>query len=593
MTAFLSLVGTIATVQTSIGSLVTAEGNLQTAAADATSAVDEESDALAGHSLSTSLDTTAASSTLLQSATQALAGVVGSFTTVVNTAAGTLSGNLVSATGVAVSAIGSFSAAVNTAAWALSGNLVSAVRAAASAISSSMTNAAEVASSALASVASGAYGWGASIGSAYASGIYSSIGEIESAASAAADAAAAYLAVHSNAKKGALSELEDWGPNLIKTFREGILTELPSLNKMFTNLSVGNVDMTIGKDSLISDLIMLQDTFASLEQTILNLGTGLQTVDLSTPIIQATTDSEGFRTAMEANGARFAMFITDITTCLGHYVNLATTMTDLTILEEKLGEGGENTDAAFGYIKDYTTQLTTFTPQLATALDTLKTVWDENSDAIKGGVSVFVEEADEFARHSLTTALDAATESSSIFGGASSTLMDALNSLIPTVSAAANAISDSFTAAASSAASTLSSLAGSAYGWGRSLMSSFADGLYSQMGAITDVMAMAAGIVDSYIGVHSNTKLGALSHLEDFGPNLVKTFAEGIQGEIPSLNKILGSLSMGGVPVQGGLAGGNSTKTVYMTVHQNISSKGDADYAVHEIERLMKRPQIV
>ena len=101
----------------------------------------------------------------------------------------------------------------------------------------------------------------------------------------------------------------------------------------------------------------------------------------------------------------------------------------------------------------------------------------------------------------------------------------------------------------------------------------------------------------SYLEVHSNTELGALSDLMDWGPNVVKTFKEGIQGEMVSLTKTLNDMSLGGVSISGATSsssgGGNSTKKVYMTINQNISSKTDADYAVREIERLMKKPQII
>jgi methyl-accepting chemotaxis protein len=151
------------------------------------------------------------------------------------------------------------------------------------------------------------------------------------------------------------------------------------------------MDLTLGEDAIIPDLVMLQEAFALLETTMLNLGTTLQTVDMSTPITQAITDSEDFRTSMEENGAELAILMTYIETLMGYYVDLAQTMADLSKLQEELGKGGLDVGTAFGNIRDYIEGLTAFIPDLATALIALKTVWDENSDAIHDGIDAFNE----------------------------------------------------------------------------------------------------------------------------------------------------------------------------------------------------------
>jgi TP901 family phage tail tape measure protein len=473
------------------------------------------------------------------------------------------------------------------------------------------------------------------------------------------------------------------------------------------------MDLTLGEDAIIPDLVMLQEAFASLETTMLNLGTALQTVDMSTPITQAITDSEDFRTSMEENGAELAILMTYIETLMGYYVDLAQTMADLSKLQEELGEGGLDVGTAFGNIRDYIEGLTAFIPDLATALIALKTVWDENSDAIHDGIDAFNEvmgaitnvkvymdkwiqaeldietatdnateavseesvelenlktpleeaagtttdlktateganeaigtvtetvageegalttvktaieetagftddlktateganeaigivtetiagEADELAGHSLTTALEESTTSTGIFEQATSHLRDVISSLISAISEAAYAITGNFHNAILSVGSIMASVSASAYGWGHSLMYNFVEGIYSEAAALQTAMASMASIVDSYMGVSSNTKLGALSHLEDFGPNLVHTFSEGIREGLPNLNKTLTGLSLGDVSLNAGMAGsGSSTKTVYMTIHQSINNREDARYAVAEIEKIMRKPAIL
>ena len=172
----------------------------------------------------------------------------------------------------------------------------------------------------------------------------------------------------------------------------------------------------------------------------------------------------------------------------------------------------------------------------------------------------------------------------------------AVNSLLSTIREAASGIANKFRNAMLSVEGIMASVSASAYGWGHSLMWNFVEGIYSEMGALVAAMQNAAGIVNSYIGVASPTEKGPLASLNSFGPNLIKAFQQGIEEGLPSLNKTLNGLSMGGVSVQGGMAGvagGSSTKTVYMTIHQNIGDRNDADYAVREVEKMLRKSAIL
>lgn len=295
-----------------------------------------------------------------------------------------------------------------------------------------------------------------------------------------------------------------------------------------------------------------------------------------------------------------------------------------------MATAGDDIGAKFDSITDYIAKLTAFTPQLALALSGLKTVWDENSGAINEGVSAFSniqgaisavqtsigdlvsaegalqtaadsatgavnEEADALAGHSLSTSLDTTAASSVVLQGATTALQGAMGPLTGAVHVAAAALSGELVGALGAATSAMASLAGSAYSSGRSIAYSFADGIYSGMSAVEGAASALGAVVASYLSVHSNTELGALSDLMEWGPNVVKTFKKGIQGEMVSLSKTLNDMSLGGITMGSATSsgGGNISKKVYVTINQNISSRADAEYSVREIERLMKKPALI
>ena len=231
------------------------------------------------------------------------------------------------------------------------------------------------------------------------------------------------------------------------------------------------------------------------------------------------------------------------------------------------------------YSTDVAGNLVSFTTDIANiigSLTDLKTTLNVDVTTAFGNLSTIIEDASGRA----ITAINA--------------IGVAVGSLLSTIREAANAISDGFRNAVSGVESIMASLAGSAYGWGHSLMYSFIEGIYSEMDALEAAMQTAAGIVDSYMGVSSPTEKGALAELEAWGPNLVRTFTEGIKGELPGLNSVLRDMSLGGVSLSGVASGGGNSSnntTIYMT--NNIQNRADADHVINEVTRLMRKPVIV
>jgi hypothetical protein len=150
---------------------------------------------------------------------------------------------------------------------------------------------------------------------------------------------------------------------------------------------------------------------------------------------------------------------------------------------------------------------------------------------------------------------------------------------------------------AQSKISELSYMPSSAYTWGADTIYSFVNGMKAMEFYLKAEVLYLADLIAFYLGVGSNTKLGALSHLTDWPKNLISTFAEGIRRGTPELSKALSALTL---PVEslhipgsyaGLLGGGSNTVTMYNT--WNVDSQQDADYAIGEIETMLTRKKVL
>lgn len=138
-------------------------------------------------------------------------------------------------------------------------------------------------------------------------------------------------------------------------------------------------------------------------------------------------------------------------------------------------------------------------------------------------------------------------------------------------------IADSLTVAVDG----LTSLSSTVWQWGSNVVKSFADGLWAGIHWVTDAVAGIASAAKNFIGIESPAKEGPLSHLMEWGPNLVHTYATGIesaQGEV-----INASRNMAGNISSSNDWGGNSpsvgrgdwkTTSGAVTNHFHITLKG-------------------
>lgn len=143
----------------------------------------------------------------------------------------------------------------------------------------------------------------------------------------------------------------------------------------------------------------------------------------------------------------------------------------------------------------------------------------------------------------------------------------------------------------------LDNMADDAFGWGANLMTSFVNGMKSMEYYQRDELSEIAQTIYDFLGVGSNTKMGALSHLTDWPRNLVSTFAEGLQKGVPDITAALSGLQL---PMDNlhapqsylGLAGGGNT--IHVDARGwNIANKEDADYTISEIERQLTRRSVI
>ncbi|MEM4165378.1 MAG: hypothetical protein QXJ86_06005 [Nitrososphaerales archaeon] len=118
---------------------------------------------------------------------------------------------------------------------------------------------------------------------------------------------------------------------------------------------------------------------------------------------------------------------------------------------------------------------------------------------------------------------------------------DAASSFVKSLSdglAGASAkILDALKAVGSTVTGFLANLAAEAWSWGFRLASSLADGIRAAISSIIAAAQEAASAIASILGVKSPAEQGPLSRLNEWGPNLVRTYADGIRGSLGVLRE--------------------------------------------------------
>jgi hypothetical protein len=110
---------------------------------------------------------------------------------------------------------------------------------------------------------------------------------------------------------------------------------------------------------------------------------------------------------------------------------------------------------------------------------------------------------------------------------------------------------DAFGAMGRNAAEKLGSVVASAYTWGRNLITTFLNGMFSMFTSIAYVARNAAAIIRSYLGWYSPTEKGPGRDSDKWGPNFMDMLASGINMNLPNLEH---SVAMGASSMENGFS---------------------------------------
>ena len=140
---------------------------------------------------------------------------------------------------------------------------------------------------------------------------------------------------------------------------------------------------------------------------------------------------------------------------------------------------------------------------------------------------------------------------------------------------------------------SISDLPGKAYQWGKDLIQNFIDGIGAMISELKAKIEEAMSFIPDFMKPGSGTKLGPLRTLDEWGPKLIKTFAEGIEKGLPELNATFKTMA---IPFETTTIAGSSSSSRTSVVNINIGSvdsQETADYFIDKIERVMKKGAVI
>jgi hypothetical protein len=117
-------------------------------------------------------------------------------------------------------------------------------------------------------------------------------------------------------------------------------------------------------------------------------------------------------------------------------------------------------------------------------------------------------------------------------GATSQQLYNILNAAQVTFDGIKNSAQSNLGSVESILGSTFSNLTGQGYTWGNAFTQAFANGIASALGSVDASASQVMQHVHRYVGVESPTEAGPGQHLMEWGPNLVKEFAQGMLSQV-------------------------------------------------------------
>lgn len=330
----------------------------------------------------------------------------------------------------------------------------------------------------------GALEWGGNMIDSFAEGITSKINAAKNAVSNVANTVKDFLGINSPAKKGPLSELMDWGPNLVTTFADGMSSNMGILDTVFAGIvppTLPQIIPSINKDGIFSSLTDIESEISdAVSRSKELLDGGAQKLKEIVEGLTPTLENLKTGALTVLTGGIYLLYVAWRDNLLG--------------IQDK-------TTVAVEWVKAHFNDLLKGAFVLLTGgVGLLYVAWRDN-----------------------------------LFG-----IQDRTHEVIEKVKGIFGTLGES-----------LSTMKDDSAQWGKNLVQGFVDGLTSMISKVRNTAEKIADTVKDYLGVHSPAKKGPLSELMDWGPNLVTTFADGISSNMGILDTVFAGMATPAFPTGG------------------------------------------
>ena len=133
--------------------------------------------------------------------------------------------------------------------------------------------------------------------------------------------------------------------------------------------------------------------------------------------------------------------------------------------------------------------------------------------------------------------------------------------------------------------SLFTGLVSSAFNWGKNLLSSFIDGVKSMFGRLWDTLSSVGETVSGFLGFHSPTKLGPGRFADEWAPNFMEMFADGLRDNMHLIKDAMGDITAGLQPATAGVSNTYGGHTININVSGG-SDREQAENIMRELQRL-------
>ncbi len=204
--------------------------------------------------------------------------------------------------------------------------------------------------------------------------------------------------------------------------------------------------------------------------------------------------------------------------------------------------------------------------------NTAVTIWNSIKTAITGPM--------ETARNILNT----------IWNGIKTNILSAWSAIRQGISNTSRLLYNSILNPFDMAKRSIDNIIRDAYNWGKNMMSNIVDGIKSKISAVKNAVSNVASTIKGYIGFSSPTKEGPGRYADEWAPNLIKMYADGIirnTGLVESAaGGVAGSLSaMNGATVNGGFNAETGNSDGNMTIIVKIGDDTITEKVISNINR--------